>query len=68
MIHLTNAIELWETRLTSALNGTMTLQETDWSGFYHTLDDWVVAVDQCLEYVGTTQKQEDKQEGREHTR
>ncbi|XP_071115667.1 axonemal dynein light chain domain-containing protein 1-like [Haliotis cracherodii] len=67
VIHLTNAIELWETRLTSALNGTMTLQETDWSSFYHTLDDWVVAVDQCLEYVGTTQKQEDKQEGREHT-
>ena len=68
VIHLQNVVETWESRLIAALNGTMPIQDSDWSAFYQSLDEWIASLDQAQLYVGTTQAEEDRQEGKQHSR
>ncbi|XP_076455039.1 axonemal dynein light chain domain-containing protein 1-like isoform X2 [Babylonia areolata] len=66
VIHLQNVVETWETRIIAALNGTMTIQDSDWAAFYQGLDEWVASLDQAQAYVGTTQAEEERQDGKPH--
>ncbi|XP_012942468.1 axonemal dynein light chain domain-containing protein 1 isoform X2 [Aplysia californica] len=67
IIHLQSALENWETRLMSSLQGVLNLQESDWGSLYQALEDWLASLGQAVEYVGTTQKDEDRQDGRPHS-
>ncbi|KAK7095467.1 axonemal dynein light chain domain-containing protein 1-like [Littorina saxatilis] len=66
VIQMTNVVESWEARIISALNGTLPIQDSDWSAFYQSLDDWVASLDQAQQYVGTTQAEEERREGKPH--
>ena len=68
VINLQNVVDSWASRLLSALHGTMAIQEKDWSAFYQSLDEWVVCLEQTQMYVGTTQTEEDRQDGKPHIR
>ena len=68
VIHLQNIVETWNSRLTAALHGTMAIQENDWSSFYQSLDEWVASLDLAHVYVGTTQTEEERQDGKPHVR
>lgn len=68
VIHLQNIAETWESRLAAALSGTMPIQENDWSAFYQSLDEWLASLDLAHSYVGTTQTEEERQDGKPHVR
>lgn len=66
VINLQNTTETWETRLTAAFNGSIPITEHDWINLYQVLDEWVASLETAELYVGTTQYEEDRQEGKIH--
>ncbi|KAL8625878.1 hypothetical protein ACOMHN_012470 [Nucella lapillus] len=66
VISLQNVVEIWEARVVGALNGSVAIQDSDWATFYQTLDEWVASLDQAQLYVGTTQTEEERQDGKPH--
>ncbi|XP_060065790.1 axonemal dynein light chain domain-containing protein 1-like [Ylistrum balloti] len=67
-IHLLNALETWDMRVSSALNGTLPIHDNEWGALCQLMEEWLTAVDSAAEYVGTTQSEEDRDEGKPHTR
>nr|KAG5700478.1 hypothetical protein BaRGS_013965 [Batillaria attramentaria] len=68
VIHLQNAIESWDAKLSAAIAGSIPIRDTDWSNFYQLLDEWVLSLETVILYVGTTEKDEDRQEQKPHVR
>ena len=54
--------------MTSHAQGTLPLPDTEWGALYQTLEEWLALVQQAYEYVGTNQRDEDRQDGRPHVR
>lgn len=67
VIHLANGLETWDMKLTSHLNGTLSINDNEWGSLVQMMEDWLVGIDEAVEYVGTTQKEEDREKGRLHT-
>ncbi|XP_052091533.1 axonemal dynein light chain domain-containing protein 1-like isoform X3 [Mytilus californianus] len=67
VIHLANGLETWDMKLTSHLNGTLSINDNEWGSLVQMMEDWLVGIDEAEEYVGTTQKEEDREKGRLHT-
>ncbi|XP_021363508.1 axonemal dynein light chain domain-containing protein 1-like isoform X2 [Mizuhopecten yessoensis] len=67
-IHLLNALETWDMRVSSALNGTLPIHDNEWGALCQLMEEWLTAVDAASEYVGTTQSEEERDEGKPHTR
>ncbi|KAL3870210.1 hypothetical protein ACJMK2_038289, partial [Sinanodonta woodiana] len=68
VIHLMNGLETWDMKITAGLNGTMAIHDTEWIGICQLMEDWLNAIQKAIEYVGTTQREDDRNEGRPHTR
>ncbi|XP_021363514.1 axonemal dynein light chain domain-containing protein 1-like isoform X7 [Mizuhopecten yessoensis] len=66
-IHLLNALETWDMRVSSALNGTLPIHDNEWGALCQLMEEWLTAVDAASEYVGTTQSEEERDEGKPHT-
>ncbi|KAK3723089.1 hypothetical protein RRG08_037283 [Elysia crispata] len=66
IINLQSSLETWETKVTSHAQGTLPLPDTEWGALYQTLEEWLTLVQQAYEYVGTSQRDEDRQDGRPH--
>ncbi|XP_033732804.1 axonemal dynein light chain domain-containing protein 1-like isoform X2 [Pecten maximus] len=66
-IHLLNALETWDMRVSSALNGTLPIHDNEWGALCQLMEEWLTAVDAASKYVGTTQSEEERDEGKPHT-
>ena len=60
VIHLSNGLETWDMKVTSHLNGTMAINDNEWGSLVQLMEDWLVGIDEAVEYVGTTVKEEDR--------
>ncbi|KAK6195039.1 hypothetical protein SNE40_000555 [Patella caerulea] len=67
VIHLMNAISGWESRITTALNGSLGILDSEWGVFFLTLEDWIISLNQSIEFISTTQCEADRSENRPHT-
>jgi hypothetical protein len=47
-------------KVTSHLNGTMAINDNEWGSLVQLMEDWLVGIDEAVEYVGTTVKEEDR--------
>jgi hypothetical protein len=43
-------------KVTSHLNGTMAINDNEWGSLVQLMEDWLVGIDEAVEYVGTTVK------------
>ncbi|XP_052221948.1 axonemal dynein light chain domain-containing protein 1-like isoform X3 [Dreissena polymorpha] len=68
VIHLMNGMETWDMKITSSLNGTMPIHDNEWAGLLLTMEEWLAAIEEAIEYVGSTQREEERAEHRPHTR
>ena len=68
LIYLGNATEFWHVKISTCVNGVTPLTESDWDSFYAVLDDWTNTLDSAGQYVGSTQKLDDRKEDKPHTR
>ncbi|XP_071947240.1 axonemal dynein light chain domain-containing protein 1-like isoform X2 [Antedon mediterranea] len=60
LIHLTNSMESWDTKLNGILNGGAMPLEAEWGRLYELFDDWLVVIDEALSFVGTVQTEEEQ--------
>lgn len=44
-IHLLNALETWDMRVSSALNGTLPIHDNEWGALCQLMEEWLTAVD-----------------------
>ncbi|XP_052789465.1 axonemal dynein light chain domain-containing protein 1-like isoform X3 [Mya arenaria] len=68
VIHLMNGMETWDMKITSCLNGTLPIHDTEWAGLLLTMEEWLAAIEEAVEYVGATQREDERMENRPHTR
>ncbi|XP_055896858.1 axonemal dynein light chain domain-containing protein 1-like isoform X1 [Biomphalaria glabrata] len=66
IIQVQSSMDAWTTKLFSYSHGVLVLQDSDWANLYQTMEDWVVQLTQAVDYVGTTQKEEERQEEKPH--
>lgn len=67
-IHLLNSLETWDMKLASCLNGTMAINDNEWGALCQLMEEWLGAVDHVIEYVGTTQRDDERAEKKPHSR
>ena len=65
LIHLSNALETWDSKISILLHGGNPLPDQDWLHFFQMLDEWGVNVDNSMAAIGSTQKEDEKD--MEHT-
>lgn len=63
-----NGMETWDMKITSSLNGTMPIHDNEWAGLLLTMEEWLAAIEEAIQYVGSTQREEERAEHRPHTR
>lgn len=68
VIHLMNGMETWDMKITSCVNGTMPIHDNEWAGLLLIMEEWLTAIEEATEYVGSTQREEERLENRPHTR
>ena len=68
MISLTNTLETWDNKFHTVLHGANPLPDQDWIRFYSLLDDWIVTTEEIIEGIGTTQREEERNQAKPHTR
>ncbi|KAL4218861.1 Axonemal dynein light chain domain-containing protein 1 [Mactra antiquata] len=68
VIHLMNGMETWDMKITSSLNGTMPIHDNEWAGLLLTMEEWLSSIEEAVEYVGSTQREDERAENRPHTR
>ncbi|XP_022084228.1 axonemal dynein light chain domain-containing protein 1-like isoform X2 [Acanthaster planci] len=65
-IQIANALESWDTKLNSILNGGAMPLESEWMRLYELFSDWLVTIDETAGCIGSTQKEDAKAEGKPH--
>ena len=65
-IQIANALESWDTKLNSILNGGAMPIDGEWMRLYELFSDWLVTIEETAECVGSTQKEELKAAGKPH--
>ncbi|XP_038045386.1 axonemal dynein light chain domain-containing protein 1-like isoform X3 [Patiria miniata] len=65
-IQIANALESWDTKLNSILNGGAMPIDSEWMRLYELFSDWLVTIDETAECIGSTQKEDAKAEGKPH--
>ncbi|XP_053380213.1 axonemal dynein light chain domain-containing protein 1-like [Mercenaria mercenaria] len=68
VIHLMNGMETWDMKITSSINGTMPIHDNEWAGLLLTMEEWLSSIEEAIEYVGSTQREDERVENRAHTR
>ncbi|CAH1787293.1 unnamed protein product [Owenia fusiformis] len=66
IIHLVNSLETWDNKLNAVMHGSNPLPDAEWLRFYQLLDDWVLSINDTLQYIGGTQKEDDREQGGMH--
>ena len=59
-------METWESRLSAVVHGSNPLPEQEWVRFYQMLSDWITCIEEAAQYSGQTQREEDRNAGKEH--
>ena len=59
-------METWDKKFNTVLHGSNPLPDAEWLRFYLLLDDWIASIDATTEMVGSTQKEEERQEKKQH--
>nr|XP_034304358.1 LOW QUALITY PROTEIN: axonemal dynein light chain domain-containing protein 1 [Crassostrea gigas] len=67
-IHLMHGLETWDMRLLPALNGTQLINDNEWIGLLNLMEEWMTGIDEAVQYVGSTQKEEERIESKPHIR
>ncbi|KAK3088891.1 hypothetical protein FSP39_025040 [Pinctada imbricata] len=67
-IRLMHGLESWELKLTSSLNGTFTINDNEWGALCQLMEEWMGCVDDAVQYVGSTQRDDDRTENKPHVR
>nr|XP_022325517.1 axonemal dynein light chain domain-containing protein 1-like isoform X2 [Crassostrea virginica] len=65
-IHLMHGLETWDMKIASALNGTQPINDNEWIGLLNLMEEWMSGIDEAVQYVGSTQKEEDRIESKPH--
>ncbi|XP_071802778.1 axonemal dynein light chain domain-containing protein 1-like isoform X1 [Asterias amurensis] len=65
-IQIANALESWDTKLNSILNGGAMPIDGEWMRLYELFSDWLVTIAETAECVGSTQKEELKAARKPH--
>lgn len=60
LIHLSNALENWDAKVSVLLNGANPLPDQDWLRFFNLLDDWSQFVDESVALIGSSQREDEK--------
>ena len=68
VIHLMNGMETWDMKITSSLTGTMPIHDNEWAGLLLIMEEWLTSIEEAVEYVGGTQREDERIENRPHTR
>ncbi|XP_056012057.1 axonemal dynein light chain domain-containing protein 1-like isoform X3 [Ostrea edulis] len=67
-IHLMHGLETWDMKIAAALNGTQPIGDNEWVSLLNLMEEWMGGIDDAVQYVGSTQKEEDRIESKPHTR
>ncbi|XP_062611821.1 axonemal dynein light chain domain-containing protein 1-like isoform X3 [Saccostrea cucullata] len=67
-IHLMHGLETWDLKIAAALNGTQPINDNEWVSLLNLMEEWMGGIDDAVQYVGSTQKEEDRIESKPHTR
>ncbi|XP_078323460.1 axonemal dynein light chain domain-containing protein 1-like isoform X2 [Crassostrea virginica] len=67
-IHLMHGLETWDMKIAAALNGTQPINDNEWIGLLNLMEEWMSGIDEAVQYVGSTQKEEDRIESKPHIR
>ncbi|XP_033119171.1 axonemal dynein light chain domain-containing protein 1-like isoform X2 [Anneissia japonica] len=59
LIHLTNSMESWDTKLNGILNGGAMPLNVEWARLYELFDDWLMIIEEAILCVGTIQTEEE---------
>lgn len=49
VIHLANGLETWDMKLTSHLNGTLSINDNEWGSLVQMMEDWLVGIDEAVD-------------------
>ncbi|XP_030853355.1 axonemal dynein light chain domain-containing protein 1 isoform X2 [Strongylocentrotus purpuratus] len=63
-IQITNALESWDTKLNSILNGGAMPMEAEWLRLYELFSDWIRTINEVEQNIGSEQSEDDKAEGK----
>ncbi|KAF6021547.1 AXDND1 [Bugula neritina] len=75
MIQINTGFETWENKLIGIIHSGQTLPHSDtesdlldddereWMSFMEQMDEWVLAVDNCIESIGSVNTEDDKEKG-----
>ncbi|XP_041480916.1 axonemal dynein light chain domain-containing protein 1-like isoform X4 [Lytechinus variegatus] len=63
-IQITNALESWDTKLNSILNGGAMPMEAEWLRLYELFSDWITTINDVEKSIGSEQSEDDKAEGK----
>lgn len=55
-------------KIAAALNGTQPIGDNEWVSLLNLMEEWMGGIDDAVQYVGSTQKEEDRIESKPHTR
>ncbi|XP_074655207.1 axonemal dynein light chain domain-containing protein 1-like [Tubulanus polymorphus] len=66
IIQLHNIIETWDNKLNTMLHGSNPLPDMEWMRFYQLIEEWVASINETETYIGTTQKEEDREAEKKH--
>ncbi|XP_061169866.1 axonemal dynein light chain domain-containing protein 1-like isoform X2 [Saccostrea echinata] len=67
-IHLMHGLETWDLKIAASLNGTQPINDNEWVSLLNLMEEWMGGIDDAVQYVGSTQKEEDRIESKPHTR
>ncbi|KAL5011861.1 hypothetical protein ScPMuIL_010412 [Solemya velum] len=67
LIHLRNSLEAWDMRIVAVLNGTLVVPDSEWSSLAHQMEEWISTAREAIDFIGTTQREESRMEGKPHT-
>lgn len=67
-IHLMHGLETWDMKIAAALNGTQLINDNEWIGLLNLMEEWMTGIDEAVQYVGSTQKEEERIESKPHIR
>ncbi|XP_071499179.1 axonemal dynein light chain domain-containing protein 1-like [Diadema antillarum] len=63
-IQIANALESWDTKLNSILNGGAMPMEAEWLRLYELFAEWVATINEVEQCIGTEQAEDDRAEGK----
>ena len=66
IIHISNSLETWDNKFSALLHGSNPLPDQEWLRFFQLMDDWLNSIDETMDVIGSSQKEDERTEGRTH--